>query len=123
MADPDVGRAQRGAPNAPEWLRDLGYESWLLAGVLVILIGLIWLLGQTSTIVMPVILAGVLGAVTGPIVDALERRRVPRAAGAALILLGLIAIALGVVLLVAAGIGSQSSDISATASQAADKVE
>ena len=110
-------------PSAPGWLRDLGFASWLLAGVLVILVGLIWLLGQTSTIVMPVILAGVLGAVTGPIVDALERRRLPRAAGAALILLGLVALGVLVFLLVVGGISSQSDQISATASQAADKLE
>jgi predicted PurR-regulated permease PerM len=110
-------------PNAPGWLRDLGFASWLVVGFVLVVIGLIWLLGQTSTIVMPVILAGVLGAVTGPIVDALERRRVPRAAGAALVLLGLVAIALLVFVLVVGGITSQSSGISAKASQAADELE
>src|SRR5688572_27043320 len=84
---------QETVPNPPGWLRDLGFASWLLVGFVLIVVGLIWVLSQTSTIVMPVILAGVLGAVTGPIVDALERRRVPRAAGAALVLLGLVAIA------------------------------
>jgi putative heme transporter len=114
---------QGSVPSAPGWLRDLGIASWLLVGFVLIIFGLIWLLGQTSTIVMPVILAGVLGAVTGPIVDALERRRVPRAAGAALVLLGLIAIAVLVFVLIIGGITSQSSDISAMASQAADKLE
>jgi predicted PurR-regulated permease PerM len=114
---------QNNAPNAPGWLRDLGFASWLLAGFVLIVVGLIWLLGQTATIVMPVILAGVLGAVTGPVVDALERRHVPRAAGAALVLLGLIAIGVVVFLLVVGGITSQSNDISAKASQAADKLE
>jgi predicted PurR-regulated permease PerM len=56
-------------------------------------------------------------------VDALERRRVPRAAGAALVLLGLVAIGVLVFVLVVGGITSQSSDISAKASQAADKLE
>jgi len=110
-------------PDAPSWLRELGFASWLLAGFVLILVGLIWLLGQTSTIVMPVILAGVLGAVAGPIVDALERRRVPRAAGAAIVLSGLVLIGVLVFLLVIGGITSQSSDISAKASLAADKLE
>jgi hypothetical protein len=43
--------------SAPTWLRDLGFSSWLLVGFVLIIIGLIWVLGETSTIVMPVILA------------------------------------------------------------------
>ena len=43
--------------SAPSWLRDLGFASWLLVGFVLVIVGLVWLLGQTSTIVMPVILA------------------------------------------------------------------
>ena len=43
--------------SSPTWLRNLGFSSWLLVGFVLIVIGLIWLLGQTATIVMPVILA------------------------------------------------------------------
>ena len=78
--------------SAPQWLRDLGFSSWLLVGFVLVIVGLIWLLGQTSTIVMPVILATVLGAVAGPAVGWLERHRVPRIGGAILVLLGLVAI-------------------------------
>lgn len=108
---------------APIWLRDLGFASWLLVGFVVIVAGLIWLLGKTSTIVTPVLLAAVLGAVAGPIVDALERRRVPRAAGAGLVLVGFVAIGALVVLLVMGGITSQASDISSKSSQALDKIQ
>ena len=78
--------------SAPTWLRDLGFASWLLVGFVLVIVGVIWLLGQTSTIVMPVILAAVLGAVAGPAVGWLERHRVPRIGGAILVLLGLVAI-------------------------------
>ena len=43
--------------SAPGWLRKLGFTSWLLVGFVLVIVGAIWLLGQTSTIVMPVILA------------------------------------------------------------------
>jgi predicted PurR-regulated permease PerM len=109
--------------SAPTWLRDLGFASWLLVGFVLVIIGLVWLLDQTSTIVMPVILAGVLGAVAGPLVDKLERRRVPRGAGAGLVLLGLVAIGVIIFILVLHGITSNSSDISSKASQGLDKVE
>jgi putative heme transporter len=109
--------------SAPAWLRDLGFGSWLLAGFILILVGLVWLLGETSTIVMPVILALVLGAVAGPIVGALERRGVPRAAGAGLVLLGLVLIGAAVFAMVVHGISANGSDISSKASQGLDKVE
>ena len=83
--------------SAPAWLRDLGFSSWLLVGFVLIIIGLIWLLAETSTIVMPVILATVLGAVAGPAVGWLERRRVPRVGGAVLVLVGFVLIIFGVV--------------------------
>ena len=99
--------------SAPTWLRDLGFSSWLLVGFVLVIVGVIWLLGQTSTIVMPVILAAVLGAVAGPAVGWLERHRVPRIGGAVLVLLGLVAIGVLIFLLVVGGISAQSGDISA----------
>jgi predicted PurR-regulated permease PerM len=109
--------------STPVWLRDLGFASWLFVGFVLIIVGVIWLLGQTSTIVMPVILASVLGAVAGPLVDSVQRRGVPRAAGAALVLLGLLAIAVFVVFIVVHGISANSGDISAQASQGLDKID
>ena len=98
---------------APTWLRDLGFSSWLLVGFVLVIIGLVWLLGETSTIVMPVVLATVLGAVAGPAVGWLERHRVPRIGGAILVLLGLVAVGVLVFCLVFGGISAQSGDISA----------
>jgi putative heme transporter len=109
--------------STPVWLRDLGFASWLLVGFVLIVVGVIWLLDQTSTIVMPVLLASILGTVAGPLVDRLNRHGLPRGAGAALVLLALIAIALLVTFLVVHGISANSSDVSAQASKALDKVE
>jgi predicted PurR-regulated permease PerM len=108
---------------APRWLRDLGFASWLLVGFVLIVVGVIWLLGQTSTIVMPVILAAVLGAVAGPAVGWLEHHRVPRIGGAILVLLGLVAVGAAIVLLVVGGISAQSGDISTNLNHAADKIQ
>ena len=108
--------------SAPRWLRNLGFSSWLLVGFVLVIVGLIWLLGQTSTIVMPVLLATVLGAVAGPAVGWLERHRVPRIGGAILVLLGLVAIGVLIVSLVFGGITAQSDDISAKLNGALDKI-
>ncbi len=108
---------------APKWLRDLGFASWLLVGFVLIIIGVIWLLGQTSTIVMPVIVALVLGAVAGPAVGWLEGHRVPRIGGAILVLLGLIAVGVLIFLMVFGGVSANSAEISAKVNQALDKIQ
>jgi putative heme transporter len=109
--------------SAPTWLRGLGFSSWLLVGFVLIIVGVIWLLGQTSTIVMPVLVATVLGAVAGPAVGWLERHRVPRIGGAVLVLLGLVAVAVLIFCLVFGGITANSGDISAKLNQSLDKVQ
>ena len=109
--------------SAPMWLRDLGLLAWFLVGVAVLLVGLVWLLGLTSTIIVPVTLGAILATVAGPLVTTLQRHRVPRAAGAAIVLLLLLAIAVVIALMVFGGIYEQSSEIKASASQAVDKIE
>ncbi len=108
---------------APAWLRNVGFSSWLLTGFVLIMLGLIWVLDQTSTIVMPVVAAAVLGAVAGPAVGWLERHRVPRIGGAALVLLGLVAIGALIFCLVFGGISANSGDISAKLNQSLDKIQ
>jgi predicted PurR-regulated permease PerM len=109
--------------SAPPWLRNLGFSSWLLVGFVLVIVGLIWLLAETSTIVMPVILATVLGAVAGPGVGWLERHRIPRIGGAIIVLLGLVAIGVLIFCLVYGGISAQSGDISAKLNQAMVKIQ
>ena len=109
---------------SPRWLRDLGRQAWYLVGLGLVLVGLVWLLGATATIVEPVLLAGVLAAVASPGVAWLGRRyHVPRAAGAGLVLLGLLVLGVLLALLVIGGIVAQSDQISDALSRGADKVQ
>ena len=52
----------------PIWLRDLGIKAWLLVGVAGMLVGAVWLLSLTQTIVTPVITAAILASVLAPVV-------------------------------------------------------
>jgi len=120
----DLSQSELARMFAPsDWLEDLGLLSWLLVGVGLLLFGTIWLLGAISTILVPVITGTIAAAVAGPLVDALQRRRIPRAAGAALVLLMLLALGVIVLLLVLGGIVEQGDQIRTYASQALDKVE
>lgn len=109
--------------SAPMWLRDLGLLAWFLVGVAVLLVGLVWLIGLTSTITIPVVLGAILATVAGPLVTKLQRHRVPRAAGAALVLLGMLVITALIALMVFGGIYEQSDQIKAAASEAVDKIQ
>jgi putative heme transporter len=106
----------------PQWLRDLGRASWFLVGVLLVLVGLIWLLGETAQIVTPVTGALIVAVVVSPVVGTLARR-MPRAAAAAITLIAAAALAVAIVLLVVAGITSQMDAISEQATAAAGRVE
>jgi len=109
--------------SAPMWLRDLGLLAWFLVGVGILLVGLVWLLGLTSTIIVPVTLGAILATVAGPLVTTLQRHRVPRPAGAAIVLLLLLAITVVIALMVFGGIYEQSAEIKASATKAVDKIQ
>jgi predicted PurR-regulated permease PerM len=108
---------------APRWVRDLGLLSWFLVGVAFLLTGLVFLLGATAAITQPVLAAFVVACVASPTVHWLKRHGIPRAAGASLVLLGLIAIAVLVLVLVIGGITSQLGDIGKYSSNAVERVE
>ncbi|HEU5106364.1 MAG TPA: AI-2E family transporter [Solirubrobacterales bacterium] len=108
---------------APAWLRDLGFSAWLLVGVGAALVGLIWLLSLTETIVMPVITAAIIASVASPVVDWLRRHGLPRGIGAALVLVAILALAFGVGLIVLTGIASQADGLSERLREGASQIE
>jgi predicted PurR-regulated permease PerM len=107
----------------PQWLQDLGLLAWFLVGLGLVLVGLIWILAEIETIVSPVVAGTIVAAVAGPAVSWLQERGWPRAAGAGLVLLAVLALSVVVFLLVVHGIVANGDQIRALATEAADKVE
>jgi putative heme transporter len=107
---------------APAWLRDLGGSAWLAVGITLFVIGAVWILSLTQTIVMPVITAAVVAAVISPLVGRMTRRRVPRVAAAALLLVAMVVAGGAVVYLVLAGITSQLDGLGAYLSAGRDTI-
>jgi predicted PurR-regulated permease PerM len=108
---------------APKWMRDLGFSAWLMVGVAAALIGTIWLLSLTQTIVMPVMTAAIIASVASPVVDRLQDHRIPRAAGAVLVFLAILIVSAGVALLVLVGIASQADVLSERLTQGVGELE
>ena len=112
----------KGAFRTPHWLRDLGRTSWLLVGLLLVVVGLIWLLAETYTIVGPMVCALIVSVVAMPVVRLLDRH-MPRALAAGLVLLAIAAIVVLIVVVVIAGITGQRAELSAQAAAGADKLQ
>ena len=107
---------------APRWLSDLGRTAWLLVGLFLLVVGVVWFLGATRTIAGPVVVGTIIATVTMPVVASMARR-MPRALAAALVLLAIVAVAVLIAVLVIAGITSQLDSISHYAAAAADKAQ
>jgi predicted PurR-regulated permease PerM len=112
----------RGIFAAPDWLRDVGVMAWLLVGVALAVVGLIWILGLTQVIVAPVIVAGVVASVASPLVAWLARHRVPRPLATILVLLLILGAGAGMLVLVITGITGQSGDITSQLDSAKDTI-
>ncbi len=108
---------------APRWLRDAGFTAWLLVGVTLLLVGLVWLLSLTHIIVVPLVTASVIAAVAGPLVTWMQRHRVPRALGTIIVLLLIVAAGALATYLILAGLASESSSISGHLKDAVSEIE
>ena len=111
------------AESLPGWLRRWGVGAWLVVGMVLVIVGAVWVLALTKSIVGPLIFGAVVGAVAGVLVDRMENRGVPRAAGAGIVMLGLVLVGVLVVGLVLGGITSQASHVNGELSDALDKVQ
>jgi predicted PurR-regulated permease PerM len=111
------------APTAPQWLRDLGVNSWLIVGIGVVVVGAVWLLELTQVIVTPVIVAAVIAAVATPVVSWLAGHHVPRYVGAALMLMTIALLAGFVIFIVIHGITSEADSLGSHLADAKQTIE
>lgn len=106
----DAGSEPR--EDAAAWLRTWGRNAWLLLGILLLAGAVFWLLSLFSGVVVPLVLAFVIGALLVPVVTWLTRIGLPRQAGAALVLVTLAIVVVGSVWLVVIGLRDQGAQIS-----------
>jgi len=111
------------AATLPGWLKRWGIGAWLVAGIVLVVVGAISILALTKSIVGPLIFGAVVGAVAGALVDRMENSGLPRVAGAGIVMLGLVALGVLVAGLVLGGISSQAGEINAALAEALDKIQ
>ena len=126
-ADFQPARNSRSSPSAflrtPGWLRVIGVNSWLALGVAGAAALILWALSYTSQLVTPFLIALVLAVLFTPVFDWLTQHRMPRVLAAALVLLGLVIVAVVVALAVTQGIGQVAPQIGEVLDDAAAEVE
>jgi predicted PurR-regulated permease PerM len=91
MAEDDAARGPALTAGVPRWMVWSGTTGWLLVGLAGAAAVLISLVGFASALLTPLMVAIVLAILFSPVLDQLERRRVPRIIGGVLVLLGLVA--------------------------------
>lgn len=106
--------------SVPTWLSNAGLGAWFLVGIAILLLALVWLASLTEVIVVPVIVATIVGAVGSPLVSWLKRRGVPRGIGAILVMLLLVLVGTACTVMVVNGIVGQVPEISSDLNQATD---
>ena len=82
-------------------------SAWLLLGIAGLLTVAYLGLARVSALLIPLVVAVVLGMIFHPLVDRLARVNVPRGIGAALVMLGLVAITASAIWLAVAGVIDQ----------------
>jgi predicted PurR-regulated permease PerM len=96
-----------GTLSVPDWLRTLGTSSWLVIGVSGCVAILVWLFGHSAGIMIPLVLAFMIGVVAYPLVEWMTRVHVPRWLGALIVLLLLALITILVAWMVGHGVVDQ----------------
>ena len=106
----------------PTWLRNAGLGAWFLVGIAILVGALVWLASLTAVIVVPVIVASIIGAVGSPLVSRMNRHGVPRGVGAILVMLLLVLLGAACTVMVVNGIVQQEAEISQDLNQAVDEI-
>ncbi|MBP1325901.1 putative PurR-regulated permease PerM [Leucobacter exalbidus] len=93
-------------------VRKLGIVSWSAVGVIVLAVVIAGGISALSGILVPLIIAVILGTVLEPVVTWLANRKVPRPLAAAVVLIVATALAVGIVAIVVRGFVQQIPEIS-----------
>jgi predicted PurR-regulated permease PerM len=97
----------------PTWIRTLGMLGWMVAGLAAGVAALGYVFSAAASIMVPLVMAFVIGVVAYPVVETLGRWRIPHALGALIVLLLLGGIIVLIAWVTTAGIINQWPLISA----------
>lgn len=101
----------------------LGVSAWAVVGVAAAAVTVILVVGAFAGVVIPLVVAAVMGALLHPVVDRLERVGCPRSVGAGLVLFGLVMIVVAAVWMTVVGVLDQGDEIAEQVTQGLDYLD
>jgi predicted PurR-regulated permease PerM len=108
--------------SAPGWLRRAGVQAWLFVGIVaaaaIVLAGVSVLKG----IVVPLVLAAVAAILFRPLVDGMEKRRIPRVLGTIITIVLIIVVVIALVAMIVWGIVDQGPEIGTAISEGVEAI-
>ncbi len=107
----------------PRWLRQFGYASWLLIGIVILLVGVSMALSAVQSVVVPTLFAVLLAATFLPLVDLLQRWHIRRWAGALIVTLLILIGVGGLLVVVVKGLVEQAPAIAAQINSALHAIQ
>jgi len=97
--------------SAPLWLRRIGTQSWLFIGAILAFSVLAAIFAVLNDIVMPLIISMLLATLSRPLVDWMERHKVPRSLGTMLTMILILFGFVGLIYIVIRGVVQQGPEI------------
>lgn len=113
-AEPELFRSR--------WIHSWGRMGWSVVGVTLAAAFVYAAVAAISGLVIPLLIATVIGVLGVPAVDFLEQRRIPRPAGAAIFLLFLAVVLGGAIWLTIIGINDQTDEVGAQLATGIDTI-
>jgi len=113
---------QSGDAAVPDGIRTAAAWSWRFLLIIAAVYALLYLLVELSVVVIPVVVALLLAALLQPAAAWLTKRGYPRSLSAAVVLVGGLAVVIGIIWLVVAQISASFSDLSTQVGESIDSV-
>ncbi len=107
MPDGRTQHTARLSDFAPDWLKFLGVNGWLVIGLTGAIVVVAWFFGMISSIAIPLAFAVMLGIVFAPLVDGMQKAKIPRPAGAVIALLLVVGVIGGAIWITVSSIVTQ----------------
>jgi len=112
-----------GAYLVPQWMREFGMSSWLIIGLVVICIAALALIAALRVLLIPTLLAALLGSTFLPVADWFERHHCKRWLATLLTIVLIVAIVAVVVAIVVVGVFHQFPTVQKNFNAALDQAQ
>lgn len=116
------GVSAEGPSPAGKWLRRWGTNSWLFLGLFGAIVVLWLTYSKAHEVVLPLIIAFIIGILLQPLVDSMTRHHLPRWLAVVITMILIVAIAAGILTVFIYGIVSQAGSIEKQVSAGVNKI-